>query len=87
MTTAILMTVLNLVKYTQQTYQSSLMAQPFKDPVLSPLWLWFDLWPRNFCVPWVQPKKHKQLTILTTFKGTVMRSTFTVLYGQSPELS
>ena len=39
------------------------MAQQVKDPVLSLLWLWlqlwhrFDPWPGNFCMPWARPKK------------------------------
>jgi len=38
--------------------QSSLVAQPLKDPGLSLqrlwllLWLRFNLWPGNFCMPW-----------------------------------
>ena len=42
---------------------SSLMVQQVKDPTLSLLWLgsllWlrFDPWPGNFCMPQVQPKK------------------------------
>ena len=28
-----------------------------KDSVLSLLWLGFSLWPGNFCMPQVQPKK------------------------------
>ena len=37
------------------------MAQQVKDLVLSLLWLrlllWlgFDPWPQNFCIPWAQP--------------------------------
>ena len=40
-----------------------LVAQWVKDLALSLLWLWsllwheFDPWPRNFHIPWVQPKK------------------------------
>ena len=30
---------------------SSLVAQLVKNPVLSLLWLEFDPWPRNFCMP------------------------------------
>ena len=46
--------------------QKSLVAQWVKDPVLSLLWLglilWcrFNAWPRNFHMPWVQPKKLKK---------------------------
>ena len=29
------------------------MAQQVKDLVLSLLWLRFEPWPGNFCVPWV----------------------------------
>ena len=38
------------------------MPQQVKDPVLplqqlgSLLWCGFDPWPRNFCMPWLQPK-------------------------------
>ena len=45
---------------------SSLVAQGVKDLVLSlqrlrlPLWLRFDSWPENFCLPRVQPKKNKK---------------------------
>lgn len=44
---------------------SSLVAQWGEDPSLSLLWLalllwyWFDPWPWNFCLPWVQPKAIK----------------------------
>ena len=44
------------------------MAQWDKDPVLSLLWLrsllwhWFNPWPGNVNVPWVQPKKKKKHT-------------------------
>ena len=39
------------------------MAQWVKDPALSLLWLWFQLWhrfdswPREFCILWVQQNK------------------------------
>ena len=39
------------------------MDQQVKDPVLSLLWPWlqlwqgFSLWPGNFCMPWEQPKE------------------------------
>ena len=42
------------------------MAQQVKDLELTLLWLWlqlrceFDPWPRNFCVPWVQPFEKKK---------------------------
>ena len=42
---------------------NSLVAQWVKDPELSLWWLrsllWhrFNLWPRNFCMPWMWPKK------------------------------
>ena len=42
------------------------MVQQVKDLVLSPqqlgslLWHGFDLWPRNFHMPWVQQKKKKK---------------------------
>ena len=45
------------------------MAQQVKDLTLSLLWLgllmWleFDPWPRNFCVPWVRKNKTKQKTL------------------------
>ena len=32
-----------------------------KDLALSLLWLEFDPWPGNFCVPWVWPKKRKEI--------------------------
>ena len=44
--------------------RSSLVAQWVKDPALSLQWLWlllwhgFDPWPRNFHMPWAQPKKN-----------------------------
>ena len=44
----------------------SLVAQWVKNPVLSLLWLWlqlwhrFDLWPRNFCTPQVQQKRGRE---------------------------
>ena len=31
-----------------------------KDLVLSLLWLRFDLWPGNFCMPWMWQKKKKE---------------------------
>ena len=31
-----------------------------KDLVLSFLWFGFDLWPRNFFIPWTWPKKKKK---------------------------
>ena len=40
-----------------------------KDPVLSLLWagsllwLWFNPWPRNFCMLWVWPKKNHLLSV------------------------
>ena len=46
--------------------QSRSLVQEFpgdlgvKDPALSLLWHRFDLWPRNVCVPLVQPKKKKK---------------------------
>ena len=42
--------------------RSSLVAQRVKDPALSLLWFWLQLWcrlnswPRNFCMPWSWPK-------------------------------
>ena len=36
------------------------MAQRIKDPVLSPPWLGFDLWPWNLYMLQVQPKKKKE---------------------------
>ena len=33
------------------------VVQRIKGLVLSLLWCGFDLWPRNFCMPWVWPKK------------------------------
>ena len=45
--------------------RSSLVAQRVQDPAWPLLWLrsllWhrFTLWPRNFCTPWVRPKKRK----------------------------
>ena len=33
------------------------MAQGIKDLVLSLLWLGFDPWPGNFCMPWMWPIK------------------------------
>ena len=33
------------------------MAQQVEDPALSLLWHGFDLWPRNFHMPWVPPAK------------------------------
>ena len=47
---------------------SSLVAHQVKDPVLSLLWLWLQLWcgfnpwPRNFYMPWAWPKKKKKNT-------------------------
>ena len=46
---------------------SSLVAQWVKDPALSLLWLWlqlwhgFDPWPRNFCMPQAQPERKNEL--------------------------
>ena len=54
----------------------SLISQQVNDPVLSLLWLgsqlWhgFDLWPKNFCMPWAQPNKQtkgKHKTIFFSF--------------------
>ena len=36
-----------------------------KDLASSLLWLRFDPWPRNFCVPWVWPKQNKKPMILS----------------------
>ena len=38
---------------------SSLVVQ-VKDPALSLQWYGFDPWPRNFHMPWVQPKTKKK---------------------------
>ena len=38
------------------------MVQKVKDLALSLLWHRFDLWPRNFHVPWPWPKKKKKVT-------------------------
>ena len=49
------------------------MAQQVKDPALSLLWLglllWdrFNPWPRNFLMPWTQPKTNKQKTLYFCF--------------------
>ena len=51
--------------YTQQECllksktRSSLMVQQVQGSALSPLWLRFDPWPRNFCMPWAWPKKEE----------------------------
>ena len=37
----------------------SLAAQGVKDLALSLLWHGYDPWPRNFCMPWMQPKIKK----------------------------
>ena len=37
--------------------RSSLVAWWVKDLALSRLWLGFDPWPGNFCMPGAQPKK------------------------------
>ena len=42
--------------------KSSLVAQWGKDSVLSLLWYMFSLWPRNFQIPSVQPKKEVKIT-------------------------
>ena len=53
---------------------SSLMAQQVKDPVLSLLWFesllwgWFHPWPRNFLMPWAQPKKREGALIPSSMK-------------------
>lgn len=41
-------------------FWSSLGAQQVKDVALSLLWLWFDPWPRSFCMPRVQPKEKRE---------------------------
>ena len=47
--------------------RSSLVAQQVKDPALSLLqlrwllWCGFDPWPRFFCMPWVWPKRKKNI--------------------------
>ena len=46
--------------------ESSHVAQGAKDLVLSLLllgsllWCRFNAWPRNFCMPWLWPKKEKE---------------------------
>ena len=51
--------------------RSSLMAQGVKDPALLLLWLrsmlWrkFNPWPGNFYIPWSQPKKEKEKSMLS----------------------
>ena len=46
-----------------QIYQEQSLAFPgglvVKDLALSLLWLRLDPWPRNFCMPQVQPKNKK----------------------------
>ena len=43
------------------------LAQWVKDLALSLLWQWlllqrmFNSWPGNFCMTWVEPKKHKNI--------------------------
>ena len=37
--------------------RSFLVHQRVKDLVLLLLWRWFDPWPRNFHMWWLQPKK------------------------------
>ena len=36
------------------------LAQWLKDPALLQLWLRFSLWPRNFCMQRMWPKKEKK---------------------------
>ena len=36
------------------------MAQWVKDLALLLLWLELDPWPRNFCMPWVWPRKRER---------------------------
>ena len=57
----------NRLHYKEEFYRSSLVAQQAKDLALSLLWLeslWrcgCDPWPRNFCMPWVQTKKERDV--------------------------
>ena len=52
----------------KKPHESSLVAQGLGESALSLLWLWFLLchrfysYPRNFCIPQVQPRTSKKQT-------------------------
>ena len=54
-------------------YWSSLVTQWIEDPALSLLWLWLQQWcglnpwPKNFCMPMVQPKKERNKLLINAF--------------------
>ena len=54
-------------RHLRNVKRHSLAAHEVKEPVLSLLWLWlqlwhrFDPWPRNFHMWWAQPKKKKKM--------------------------
>ena len=41
-----------------------------KDLALSLLWLWFNSWPGNFHIPWVQHRPPKKSSLKTESLGT-----------------
>ena len=47
----------------------SLKPQQVEDPAFSQLWLGFDPWPGNFCMPHVEPEKKKKKADLLTLVG------------------
>ena len=47
----------NIREFPSSLKGSSLVAQWVKDLLLSVLWLGFDLWLRNFCMPQVSQKR------------------------------
>ena len=56
-------------------YEEVLGGLGVKDSVLSLLWLGLNPWPRNFCMPQVQPKKKKEETPVATLDVGCWNST------------
>ena len=69
------------------------LEQWAKDLVLPQLWyrlqLWFgfDPWSRNFCMPWVQPKKEKNLEFLLWHSGLTNPTRNHEVAGSTPGLA
>ena len=61
------------------------MAYGVKDTALSLLGHRLDPWPRNFCMPWVQPKKGARLPPLSSATSPWAAATTQLLESQWPK--
>ena len=57
------------------------MVQWVKDPALSLLWIEFDPWPGNFCVPWIPPKIRVKLNKMAQCSRVSVSSDAETIHG------